>query len=229
MLCSNYTILTQIQVKVIKVDDFQLITSKEEAKNFEITFESLGTGTCMEIDFKDGAVKAYGDQTYCKEWIPDIRYDPVFSKITSPLPLTYVFYQEGIFNVTARAKNRVTEVVTVDDVMVIVTSAPCAPPKIMIPFNSTDNLAPVEYFRAEKVVLKAKQSLNCTPVLTTKKTWQLLAVTVNISNGAEEITGMDLGQISPDTYESGQLIIPERCVVWVICTTYCMFLQEPFV
>ena len=202
-----------IQVKVIKIDDFQLITSKEYPKNFEITFESLGTGTCMEIDFKDGAVKAYGDKTYCEEWIPDIRYDPVFTEITSPLPLTYVFYQEGIFNVTARAKNRVTEVVTVDDVMVIVTSAPCAPPKIMIPFNSTDNLAPVEYFRAEKVVLKAKQSLNCTPVLTTKKTWQLLAVTVNISNGAEETTAMDLGQITPDTYESGQLIIPERCVI----------------
>ena len=62
------------QVKVIQIDDFQLITSKEEPKNFEITFESLGTGTCMEVDFKDGAIKAYGDKSFCEEWLPDIRF-----------------------------------------------------------------------------------------------------------------------------------------------------------
>lgn len=205
---SNHNLCSQ--VKVIQIDDFQLITSKEEPKNFEITFESLGSGTCMEVDFKDGAVKAYGDKSFCEEWLPDIRYDPVYSEIVSPLPLVYVFYQEGIFNVTARAKNRVTEVTTIDDVMVIVTSAPCAPPKIMIPFNSTNNLAPVEFFRAEDIIQKAKQSLNCTPVLSTKKVWTLFAATVNISNGAEELVPQDLSLVAPETFNAGQLIIPAR-------------------
>jgi hypothetical protein len=193
---------------VIQIDDFQLITSKQEQKNFEVTFESLGTGTCMEVDFKDGAVKTYGDQSSCEEWLPDVRYDPIYTEITSPLPLIYVFYQEGIFNVTARAKNRVTDIATVDDVMVIVTSAPCAPPKIMIPFNSTNNLAPVEFFRAEKIVVKANQYLNCTPVLTTTKSWQLFSVTVNISNGAETTTPADLATVAPATVNGAQLIIP---------------------
>ena len=74
----------------------------------------------------------------------------------------------GIFNVSVTAKNRVTEISTFDDVMVIVTDAPCAPPKVVIPFNSTNNLAPVEYFRADQIVISASLELNCTPVITTK-------------------------------------------------------------
>ena len=74
----------------------------------------------------------------------------------------------GIFNVSVRAKNRVTEVTACDDVMVIVTEAPCAPPKLQIPFNSTNNMAPVEYFRADQIVISATAELNCTPVITTK-------------------------------------------------------------
>ena len=48
----------------------------------------------------------------------------------------------GIFNVSVLAKNRVTEVAVFDDVMSIVTEAPCAPPKLGIPFNSTNPQAP---------------------------------------------------------------------------------------
>lgn len=198
------------KVKVIKIDDFQLITAKKQTKSFEVTFDSLGSGTCMEVDFKDGLVKTYGDQEFCEEWLPDTKYDTTYTEITSPLDLKYVFFQEGIFNVTARAKNRVTDIETIDDVMVIVTSAPCAPPKILIPFNSTNNLAPVEYFRAEQIVIKAQQTLNCTPVLTTQKLWQLYSVTVNISNGFEEMTPEDLTLVAPDTVNMDQLILPVR-------------------
>ena len=80
----------------------------------------------------------------------------------------FTLSQFGIFNATVTAKNRVTEIPTFDDVMVIVTDAPCAPPKIIIPFNSTNNLAPVEYFRADQIVISTSAELNCTPVITTK-------------------------------------------------------------
>ena len=58
---------------------------------FEITFESVGAGTCMVIDFKDGALKSFGDKTYCEEWQPDVKYDPVFTALTTPQPLTHTF------------------------------------------------------------------------------------------------------------------------------------------
>ena len=80
-----------LKVQVIKIDDFQIITSKEENKRFEVTFASLGSDTCMVIDFNDGTVKSYGDASYCKEWKPDVKYDPTFEFLTSPQPLTYIY------------------------------------------------------------------------------------------------------------------------------------------
>ena len=94
-----------------------------------------------------------------------------FSKIyryKKHINIIFITSQFGIYNVSVTAKNRVTEIQTFDDVMVVVTDAPCAPPKLLIPFNSTNNLAPVEYFRADQIVLSASAELNCTPVITTK-------------------------------------------------------------
>ena len=45
----------------------------------------------MLIDFKDGAIKTFGDKTYCEEWQPDMRYDPTFTALTTPQPLSYTF------------------------------------------------------------------------------------------------------------------------------------------
>ena len=74
----------------------------------------------------------------------------------------------GLFTVKAKAKNRVTDIATVDDVTIIVTEAPCQAPKVGIQFNSTNNLKPVTYFRADQIVIASKMALNCTPVTTTK-------------------------------------------------------------
>ena len=41
------------------IDDFQIISNKEQLKEFEITFESIGSGTCMMLDFKDGTQKVW--------------------------------------------------------------------------------------------------------------------------------------------------------------------------
>ena len=45
------------KVKNVILDDFQIITNKEQLKEFEITFESIGSGTCLLMDFKDGTQK----------------------------------------------------------------------------------------------------------------------------------------------------------------------------
>ena len=73
------------------IDDYQLITNKEQTKEFEISFDSVGSGSCMIIDFKDGSVKSYGDATYCEEWKPDIKYDPVLEGLESPTIISHVY------------------------------------------------------------------------------------------------------------------------------------------
>ena len=45
------------KVTGVKINDFQIITVKEQMKEFEISFESFGSGACMLIDFKDGMIK----------------------------------------------------------------------------------------------------------------------------------------------------------------------------
>ena len=55
----NLTIEMVSKVKGPKIDDFQIITNRKQPKMFEITFESLGSGTCMVIDFKDGTMKVF--------------------------------------------------------------------------------------------------------------------------------------------------------------------------
>ena len=41
-------------VQGILVDDFRIITNKEQIKWFEIKFDAVGAGTCVVIDYKDG-------------------------------------------------------------------------------------------------------------------------------------------------------------------------------
>ena len=45
------------KVKGPLIDDFQIISNKEQEKDFEISFESIGSGSCMVLDFKDGTMK----------------------------------------------------------------------------------------------------------------------------------------------------------------------------
>ena len=45
----------------------------------------------MVVDFKDGAIKSFGDEPYCAEWQPDVKYDPVFQVLTTPQPLAHVY------------------------------------------------------------------------------------------------------------------------------------------
>ena len=55
-------------VQGVLVDDFRIITNKEQNKWFEIKFDAVGAGTCVVIDYKDGFLAAYGDPSFCSSW-----------------------------------------------------------------------------------------------------------------------------------------------------------------
>lgn len=87
----NMTFEMVAKVTGVKIDDYQIITNKEKPKEFEISFESVGAGTCMVVDFKDGSVKSYGDSSFCSDWQPDIKYDPVIEALETPQTITHVY------------------------------------------------------------------------------------------------------------------------------------------
>ncbi len=97
---------------------------KEEDKWLYFDFESLGSGACLEVDYGDDVVHAYGDESYCSEWRPNVQYVPGIDMI-NPVELAHPYNFYGVMNVTATASNIVTSVDITDYLTVIVTDAPC--------------------------------------------------------------------------------------------------------
>ena len=57
------------KVKGPLIDDFQIISNKAQEKEFEISFETIGSGSCMVIDFKDGSMKVCWKLGLCMIWL----------------------------------------------------------------------------------------------------------------------------------------------------------------
>ena len=87
----NLTFEVVNKVRVVSIDDFQIISNKEQLKEFEITFQSVGARTCLLLDFKDGVLKTYGNEEYCREWQPDVKYDESITEITSPQKIYHTY------------------------------------------------------------------------------------------------------------------------------------------
>ena len=120
----------------------------------------------------------------------------------------------GMYNVTAYAWNFVTEIETKDELMVIVTSAPCSPPEVTIPINSTIGTFPLSYIRSESITVDSLAKVNCSGVVSTKKSWEIHKAVVNASNMHEVLTQLNADDIAPDTRQQAQLIIPARSLVY---------------
>ena len=84
------------KVKGAKIDDLQKVTSKDELKTFDVSFETAGAGTCMEVDYKDGVIESYGDFEYCEEWVPETKYNPSLPFVSSQQSITHVYVDFGI-------------------------------------------------------------------------------------------------------------------------------------
>ena len=78
------------QVRGLIVDDGNVITSKGQNKWFELTFESIGAGTCIMMDFADGIVQTFGEEWFCLEWQPDIEFVPGVP-LTEPVSIEHVY------------------------------------------------------------------------------------------------------------------------------------------
>ena len=77
----------------LKVDDKGKIGSKDEIKIFYVSFETLGSGGCLVIDYKDGTKKSYGDKYFCTvEWKKAASYQYVEGvKLQNPMTVTHVY------------------------------------------------------------------------------------------------------------------------------------------
>lgn len=117
-----------------------------------------------------------------------------------------------MYNVTVYALNFVTEVETWDELTIIVTSAPCAPPEVTIPLNSTLGTSPLAHKMSSSIAISTLAKVNCSDLKTTKKVWDIAKALVNASNLYEELTVLDMSQIAPNSMDKSELIIPPRAL-----------------
>lgn len=59
-------------------------------KFFVLTFQSVGAGACVMVDYKDGNIITYGDAYYCSVWKPSVKYEPGLD-ITNPTKLNHTY------------------------------------------------------------------------------------------------------------------------------------------
>ena len=90
-------ILVQLEmvglVQGVLVDDFRIITNKEQNKWFEIKFDAIGAGTCIVVDYKDGYIAAYGDPDFCSSWTrsASLSYVQGYEIIENPFLIDHVY------------------------------------------------------------------------------------------------------------------------------------------
>ena len=65
---------------------------------------------------------------------------------------------------------------------------------------------------SESISITTLAKVNCSDVVSTKKTWEIYKAIVNASNLYEELTALDMSTIAPDTMNKAELIIPARAL-----------------
>ena len=61
------------------------VSTKEEPKDFIVSFGKLGSGACVLVDWKDGTKGVYGDRHFCRKWASNEEYvgDVTLEKFTT--------------------------------------------------------------------------------------------------------------------------------------------------
>ena len=78
------------QVRGLVLSDNEEVTKIDEVKWFYLDFESLGATTCIHMDYADGVQKTYGDEYYCKIWMPEVEYE-YGVVLEMPVMITHTF------------------------------------------------------------------------------------------------------------------------------------------
>ncbi|MPC47655.1 hypothetical protein E2C01_041409 [Portunus trituberculatus] len=80
-------------VRGCQLNDFDLVTAKGEAKTLEVTFESVGGGTCLLINYGDSiplVPHAFGDDLTCTTEYPHAIYSAT-PELDVALNFTHVY------------------------------------------------------------------------------------------------------------------------------------------
>nr|XP_045602514.1 uncharacterized protein LOC123760774 [Procambarus clarkii] len=188
------------------IDDYSDVKPKNEEKTFEVSFESVGAGTCLVVDWGDTDLKvvhSYGESYTCQTGYGSAVYHdaPV---LDVSFNLTHTYTWDDVFNVTIYAFNNLGSCVS--RVMTLVTSIKCRPPILAIEDGSASFEAPIQFYKSKVNTIYTIASLNCELTSNTRKRWQLYLTNATTGDLLEYIPTMYVYS----SWDKPQLSIPAR-------------------
>ncbi|KAK7079838.1 hypothetical protein SK128_013688, partial [Halocaridina rubra] len=153
-------------IRSLAIEDFSVVTAKGEIKSFLVTFMSLGSGTCMVVDWGDDqASSVYGDEKACSDDFAWLEYLP--DEVTTSMTISHNYTGSGVYKISILAQNRISHVK--DSLKFVVTSVPCNPPKVEIMNKVAFYLEAKKYRRGYTADIVSVSGINCSLTFKTTK------------------------------------------------------------
>ena len=142
-----------------------------EAKKFEIKVGSVGTDSCLMIDYGDGSdAQFYGVATTCAKE-PSYSAALLVSAIPpGPFTLTHTYDENGSYKLKQKGFNHVSSIEFEHSFAII--NIPCDVPNLEIENHYNEIKYPKKYSKNDAIILEVLATLDCV-VLTNEKRWKL--------------------------------------------------------
>ncbi|XP_025099956.1 uncharacterized protein LOC112567446 isoform X4 [Pomacea canaliculata] len=144
-------------------------------KRFNISFTSVGTSTCLSVDFGDGNKEFYADiDSSCSLFGASVVPN---GRLGTFIEHTYI--QEKTFTVKAEARNPVSSVTS--EVSFEITGMNCSQPQVRIDNATRDFRDPILFKKGDFKNLRGIPVITCTVTYDNVKEWRI--ETINPNNG----------------------------------------------
>ncbi|XP_038068153.1 uncharacterized protein LOC119737688 [Patiria miniata] len=206
------TVILQENIAGIQIMDLQATTANE-TKEFDISVASLGTTSCLVIDYGDTTQEIFGNQVPCENHA-DYPGATWVQPLTNSFRTSHIYTSLGSYHMTAFGFNLVSDAST--DLFFAVSDLSCNSPQLFIRDGHPDWRGPrVAYFNQDMQIqgitdVKCKSYENM-------KVWDLQAVDPNtglaVPGTAVKLTGLPPSHrfYLPDA-DTAEIYIPPRTI-----------------
>ncbi|XP_059156485.1 uncharacterized protein LOC131941308 [Physella acuta] len=195
MFSASITPMTLILVELIEnftVVEYNLKARANEYKYFNVSFNKIGSGTCLYVDYNDGVKEIYAnDLTLCTDSSFSSVAEADKHAMTDLLKprsgvLNHTYGSDGEYVFTATAKNSQSEVKLT--ITFSISGFDCARPTVNIHNRRPYFTAPEVYKRSQKLTVRGLTNIQCVASLANVKSWRVERIDERWSTVIENIS-----------------------------------------
>ncbi|UYV63026.1 hypothetical protein LAZ67_2002885 [Cordylochernes scorpioides] len=177
-------------VKGLLVEEHFNVTENDEERYFEITYEDVGTDSCMVINYGDGQMpEASGLESTC--FTNYSRDDVVYTgKLNDTIFFMHLYPRQGNYTLSVTTFNDVSK--SVFNHTFTVPDLSCKPPELAIRNRILDPLEAPEIFRSIPIVQYASAEVRCNATLEAIRSWEIIELEEETAKFKEKV---DLSEV----------------------------------